>query len=94
MFIEYRMFLTFLFCCSQANLCYLDVDRCTLQLPEELPNFPQRNDFIAEINEVLRRFDVCAPVNGPVDRLAHSSLITFKLISKGGSCHIIAVTMC
>ncbi|KAJ1528747.1 hypothetical protein ONE63_007135 [Megalurothrips usitatus] len=53
---------------SEANLCYLDIDRCTLQLPEELPNFPQRNDFIAEINEVLRRYDVNAPLNGPVDR--------------------------
>lgn len=73
-FVISAMFFTFtFFCfCDQANLCYLDIDRCTLQLPEELPNFPQRNDFISEINEVLRRFDVCTPANGPVDRSANN----------------------
>ncbi|XP_034238176.1 DENN domain-containing protein 5B isoform X2 [Thrips palmi] len=53
---------------SEANLCYLDIDRCTLQLPEELPNFPQRNEFIAEVNDVLRRYNVSTHINGPVDR--------------------------
>ncbi|XP_052123081.1 DENN domain-containing protein 5A isoform X2 [Frankliniella occidentalis] len=69
---------------SEANLCYLDIDRCTLQLPEELPSFPQRNEFIAEINEVLRRYDVNAPANGPVDRNLNECNEKPSCVGQGG----------
>ena len=52
----------------QANLCYLDVDTRTMQLPEELPGFPHKADFVAEINNVLSQFHVETRPNGPVDR--------------------------
>ncbi|XP_062711796.1 DENN domain-containing protein 5B isoform X2 [Aedes albopictus] len=43
---------------SEANLCYVDVDKKSVQLPEELPAFPHRHDFIAEITAVLDKYQV------------------------------------
>jgi hypothetical protein len=44
----------------QANLCYVDIDHHTIQLPEELPSFPQRAEFVGELIELLSRHRVCA----------------------------------
>lgn len=44
---------------NEATLCVLDIDKKTIQLPEELPIFPHRNDFIAEISATLDKFNVC-----------------------------------
>ncbi|XP_065078318.1 DENN domain-containing protein 5B isoform X3 [Ochlerotatus camptorhynchus] len=43
---------------SEANLCYVDVDKKSVQLPEELPAFPHRHDFIGEITAVLDKYQV------------------------------------
>ncbi|XP_058466910.1 DENN domain-containing protein 5B isoform X3 [Malaya genurostris] len=43
---------------SEANLCYVDIDKKSVQLPEELPAFPHRHDFIAEITAVLDKYQV------------------------------------
>lgn len=43
---------------SEANLCYVDLDTRTIQLPEELPSFPQKAEFIAEITDLLRRYKI------------------------------------
>jgi hypothetical protein len=43
----------------QANLCYVDIDRHTIQLPEELPIFPQRAEFVGELIELLAKHRVC-----------------------------------
>uniref|UniRef100_A0A1B6CZ38 UDENN domain-containing protein n=2 Tax=Clastoptera arizonana TaxID=38151 RepID=A0A1B6CZ38_9HEMI len=43
---------------SEANLCYVDLDTRTIQLPEELPSFPQKSEFIAEIMELLQKFKI------------------------------------
>lgn len=41
---------------SEATLCYVDIDKKTIQLPEELPGFPHRSDFMMEITSVLDKF--------------------------------------
>ncbi|XP_055601274.1 DENN domain-containing protein 5B isoform X2 [Uranotaenia lowii] len=43
---------------SEANLCYVDIDKKSVQLPEELPAFPHRHDFIAEITAALDKYQV------------------------------------
>ncbi|XP_054266195.1 DENN domain-containing protein 5B isoform X4 [Macrosteles quadrilineatus] len=43
---------------SEANLCYIDLDSRTVQLPEELPSFPHKSEFICEISEILDRYKV------------------------------------
>lgn len=43
---------------NEATLCCVDIDKKTIQLPEELPLFPHRNDFIAEISAMLDKFNV------------------------------------
>uniref|UniRef100_A0A182RLH5 UDENN domain-containing protein n=1 Tax=Anopheles funestus TaxID=62324 RepID=A0A182RLH5_ANOFN len=43
---------------SEANLCYVDIDKKSVQLPEELPSFPYRHDFISEITAVLDKYAV------------------------------------
>lgn len=40
----------------KVGLCYVDIDNKTIQLPEELPTFPHKPDFIAEIYEALSKF--------------------------------------
>lgn len=43
---------------NEATLCCVDIDKKTIQLPEELPLFPHRSDFIAEISALLDKFNV------------------------------------
>uniref|UniRef100_A0A336KT57 CSON010862 protein n=1 Tax=Culicoides sonorensis TaxID=179676 RepID=A0A336KT57_CULSO len=43
---------------SEATLCCVDLDKRIIQLPEELPSFPHRQEFVAEINSVLDRHRV------------------------------------
>ncbi|XP_049778730.1 DENN domain-containing protein 5B [Schistocerca cancellata] len=45
---------------QQGNLCFVDIDQRKVQLPEELPSFPQRQEFIVELVEVLKQFRVSA----------------------------------
>lgn len=43
---------------SEATLCYVDIDKKTIQLPEELPQFPHKYEFMSEITTVLDKFHV------------------------------------
>lgn len=43
---------------NEATLCCVDIDKKTIQLPEELPVFPHRNDFMAEMAAALDKFNV------------------------------------
>ncbi|KAH8252186.1 hypothetical protein KR026_011806 [Drosophila bipectinata] len=43
---------------SEAALCFVDIDKKHIQLPEELPVFPHKLDFMAEIGSVLDKFEV------------------------------------
>ncbi|KAJ9601188.1 hypothetical protein L9F63_000656, partial [Diploptera punctata] len=50
---------------SEANLCYVDIDSQTIQLPEELPGFPQRSEFVSELAELLMNHKINV---GQIDR--------------------------
>lgn len=43
---------------SEATLCFVDIDKKIIQLPEELPVFPHKIDFMAEIISVLDKFEI------------------------------------
>ncbi|CAG9836682.1 unnamed protein product [Diabrotica balteata] len=43
---------------SEANLCYVDIDKCKVQLPEEMAAFPHLEPFTAEIWSVLDKYSV------------------------------------
>lgn len=43
---------------NEASLCCVDIDKNNIQLPEELPEFPHRMDFMAEISAALDKFNV------------------------------------
>lgn len=47
----------------QANLCFVDIDNHFIELPEDLPLFPNKLEFIQEISEVLLAFGVSAEGN-------------------------------
>lgn len=43
---------------NEATLCCVDIDRKSIQLPEEQPMFPHRSDFMAEISAILDKFGI------------------------------------
>ncbi|KAF4523620.1 hypothetical protein B566_EDAN010129 [Ephemera danica] len=43
---------------GQANLCHVDIDNKRIQLPEELPPFPQRAEFVGEIMDMMHKYGV------------------------------------
>nr|XP_057945136.1 DENN domain-containing protein 5A isoform X2 [Doryrhamphus excisus] len=43
---------------QEANLCFVDIDNHFIEIPEELPQFPNKLEFIQEISEVLMSFGV------------------------------------
>ncbi|XP_064544503.1 DENN domain-containing protein 5B isoform X1 [Drosophila montana] len=43
---------------SEAALCFVDIDKKHIQLPEELPIFPHKLDFMTEIISVLDKFEI------------------------------------
>ncbi|KFQ30348.1 DENN domain-containing protein 5A, partial [Mesitornis unicolor] len=43
---------------SQANLCFVDVDNHFIELPEDLPQFPNKLEFVQEISETLMAFGI------------------------------------
>nr|XP_042705918.1 DENN domain-containing protein 5B isoform X1 [Chrysemys picta bellii] len=43
---------------QEANLCFVDIDNHFIELPEELPQFPNKLEFIQEISEVLLQFGI------------------------------------
>lgn len=40
----------------QANLCFVDIDNRSIELPEDFPQFPNKTEFIQELSEVLLSF--------------------------------------
>ncbi|XP_046395461.1 DENN domain-containing protein 5B isoform X2 [Ischnura elegans] len=43
---------------SEANLCFVDIDNHVIQLPEDVPLFPQQHEFISEIYDLLVQYDL------------------------------------
>uniref|UniRef100_A0A4W4GMR8 UDENN domain-containing protein n=1 Tax=Electrophorus electricus TaxID=8005 RepID=A0A4W4GMR8_ELEEL len=50
---------------QEANLCFVDIDNHFIELPEDLPQFPNKLEFIQEISEVLIAFGVSPEGNVP-----------------------------
>ncbi|KAI4464066.1 c-myc promoter binding protein [Holotrichia oblita] len=46
---------------SEATLCYIDIDKCKVQLPEEIPAFPNLGGFTDELNGALDKYGVHIP---------------------------------
>ena len=46
---------------SQASLCLVDIDSCTVTTPEDLPVFPDEQELIEELNDTVKRFNVRLP---------------------------------
>uniref|UniRef100_A0AAY4E4E7 DENN domain-containing protein 5A n=1 Tax=Denticeps clupeoides TaxID=299321 RepID=A0AAY4E4E7_9TELE len=62
---------------QEANLCFVDIDNHFIELPEDLPQFPNKLEFIQEISEVLSAFGVSAEGNlSGID--GHGKLQTFQ----------------
>ncbi|KAJ8396724.1 hypothetical protein AAFF_G00015620 [Aldrovandia affinis] len=49
---------------QEANLCFVDIDNHLVELPEDLPQFPNKLEFVQEISEVLLALGV-APEGRP-----------------------------
>ncbi|XP_053304823.1 DENN domain-containing protein 5A isoform X2 [Spea bombifrons] len=43
---------------QEANLCFVDIDNHFIELPEDLPQFPNKLEFIQEVSEVLMSFGI------------------------------------
>ncbi|XP_053923216.1 DENN domain-containing protein 5A isoform X1 [Cuculus canorus] len=43
---------------QEANLCFVDVDNHFIELPEDLPQFPNKLEFVQEISEILMAFGI------------------------------------
>ncbi|XP_048401713.1 DENN domain-containing protein 5A isoform X2 [Stegostoma tigrinum] len=64
---------------QEANLCFVDIDNHFIELPEDLPQFPNKLEFIQEISEVLMAFGI------PPEGNLHCSESASKLKNFKGS---------
>nr|XP_060632765.1 DENN domain-containing protein 5B isoform X2 [Anolis sagrei ordinatus] len=55
---------------QEANLCFVDIDNHFIELPEELPQFPNKLNFIQEISEVLLQYEIPLEGNFPCSESA------------------------
>ncbi|XP_076762018.1 DENN domain containing pinstripe isoform X1 [Xylocopa sonorina] len=75
---------------SEANLCYVDIDKQSSQFPEELPVFPHKMQFIAEIKALLNKYKV--PHTGKTDNMVinhyNGDIMTSSLTLPGTGFHL------
>ncbi|CAK9823615.1 DENN domain-containing protein 5B [Anthophora retusa] len=75
---------------SEANLCYVDIDKQSSQFPEELPVFPHKMQFIAEIRALLNKYKV--PYTGKTDNMVinhyNGDIMTSSLTLPGSGFHL------
>uniref|UniRef100_UPI00398EE244 DENN domain-containing protein 5A isoform X3 n=1 Tax=Pristiophorus japonicus TaxID=55135 RepID=UPI00398EE244 len=64
---------------QEANLCFVDIDNHFIELPEDLPQFPNKLEFIQEISEILMAFGI------PPEGNLHCSESASKLKNLKGS---------
>uniref|UniRef100_A0A6I8NQC1 DENN domain containing 5A n=1 Tax=Ornithorhynchus anatinus TaxID=9258 RepID=A0A6I8NQC1_ORNAN len=43
---------------QEANLCFVDIDNHFIELPEDLPQFPNKLEFVQEVSEILMAFGI------------------------------------
>lgn len=72
---------------SEANLCYVDVDKCKVQLPEEMAAFPHIEPFTAEIWSVLDKYSVHVP-NSDYSR---NTQVIFKIMLGDKGCYFVFI---
>ena len=48
---------------QEASMCYVDIDRQRVTIPEDLPEFPNQIPFLREILEAFQQFNVPIQVN-------------------------------
>ncbi|XP_034019109.1 DENN domain-containing protein 5B [Thalassophryne amazonica] len=59
---------------QEANLCFVDIDNCYIELPEEVfPQFPNKTDLIQELTAVLFSFGVNAGPPPQTRSTAHTA---------------------
>ncbi|XP_067212616.1 DENN domain-containing protein 5B isoform X1 [Linepithema humile] len=75
---------------SEANLCYVDIDKQSSQFPEELPVFPHKMQFITEIRALLNKYKV--PHSGKTDNMVinyyNGDIMTSSLTLPGSGFHL------
>ena len=50
----------------QASLCLVDIENCKVTTPEDLPVFPDEQELIEELNDAVKRFNICLPNDGDI----------------------------
>ncbi|XP_057340545.1 DENN domain-containing protein 5A isoform X2 [Microplitis mediator] len=75
---------------SEANLCYVDIDKQTSQFPEELPVFPRKMQFLAEIRTLLNKYKIphFEKTENMVINYLNSDIMTSSLTLPGSGFHI------
>ncbi|XP_018059132.1 PREDICTED: DENN domain-containing protein 5B [Atta colombica] len=75
---------------SEANLCYVDIDKQSSQFPEELPVFPHKMQFINEIRALLNKYKI--PHSGKTDNMVinyyNGDIMTSSLTLPGSGFHL------
>ncbi|XP_061670211.1 DENN domain-containing protein 5A isoform X3 [Syngnathoides biaculeatus] len=68
---------------QEANLCFVDIDNHFIELPEELPQFPNKLEFIQEISEVLVSFGLAPEgnIHSGDSQLKHGGLRSLDAVS-------------
>ncbi|OWK18191.1 hypothetical protein Celaphus_00009090, partial [Cervus elaphus hippelaphus] len=68
-----------------ANLCFVDIDNHFIELPEDLPQFPNKLEFVQEVSEILMAFGIppegnlhCSESASKLKRLRASELVSDK----------------
>ncbi|KFM65925.1 DENN domain-containing protein 5B, partial [Stegodyphus mimosarum] len=49
---------------GEANLCFVDIDNQVVEVPEDIPKFPSRNELISELVDTLKAFGVSSSEKG------------------------------
>uniref|UniRef100_A0A8D1MT37 DENN domain containing 5A n=1 Tax=Sus scrofa TaxID=9823 RepID=A0A8D1MT37_PIG len=70
---------------QEANLCFVDIDNHFIELPEDLPQFPNKLEFVQEVSEILMAFGLppegnlpCSESAAKLKRLRASELVSDK----------------
>lgn len=66
----------------QANLCFVDLETQTVQLPEDLLNFPDRSEFISDIIDLLDQYNIPAHSCYRLALLLDSAVLDVLVASK------------
>uniref|UniRef100_A0A8C6V702 DENN domain containing 5A n=1 Tax=Naja naja TaxID=35670 RepID=A0A8C6V702_NAJNA len=69
---------------QEANLCFVDIDNHYVELPEDLPQFPNKLEFIQEVSEVLMAFGI------PPEGNLHCNESASKMMKSLRTCDIVS----